>query len=86
MIHDAQIRKPRRGMLTQLLIALGLCPHRNISWPQSPAKSNGERATVQCHDCHRVLRYSWQEMHIVKGNRCENTPTASTPTLPSPLQ
>jgi len=82
MSHDTQIRKPRRGLLTQLLIALGLCPHRNISWPQSPAKSNGERATVQCHDCGKTLAYSWSEMRITKGTPCSQPPEISNPARP----
>ena len=70
-MSHAHIHNPRRGFLTQLLIALGLCPHRNISWPQSPAKSKGERATVQCHDCHRTLRYDWGTMRVLKGNTAD---------------
>ena len=67
MIRDSLIRNPRRGLLTQVLIAVGLCPHRNISFPQSPLGSKGKHATVQCHDCHRRFEYSWSAMKITKG-------------------
>jgi hypothetical protein len=83
MSRDSLIREPRRGLLTQVLIAVGLCPHQNISFPQSPRRSGGQNATVQCHDCHRVLPYSWDAMCIQKGTPCpQPPPEISTPVRP----
>jgi hypothetical protein len=82
MSHDAQIREPRRGLLTQVLVAFGLCPHQHISFPMSPRRSNGATATVECSDCGNTLAYSWSEMRITKGTPCPQPPEISNPARP----
>lgn len=50
--------------MNRFLVWLGVCRHRQISWPQGRMIEG--RCVVQCFDCGQRLFYDWPQMRIAK--------------------
>lgn len=64
--------------MNRLLALLGLCRHKNITFPQTPPK-RGRRISaasitgkyVVCLDCGSELPYDWEEMRVLTPSRAK---------------